>query len=277
MRIKFFRDKKVSIFLVFAFLVNLFSSYNLGAFEAGGISSFGKIVETFNGNSSGKIVIINDLHLNKSVQENIYQILKGIKAENGKNFTKVYLEGLEAGKLDLRILNVLPKKEREKYLNIFMEKGLIQGGEKFKFFEENVEVFGAEDVRMYLENFRKFYKSFKFLEDLGEVFKNLENGYFRNRKYFLSSNMTKFLGEKSKFSCENLDLENYIKYLKNVFENENFVQVQKNDQNSNDFFEKYAVLNQVLELSKRKLEINLGMANFEAIKVVEKIQLMMKF
>ena len=213
---KIFKDKKVSSILCFIFFVNLFYNYNLYSSGINLAGEFSNIVESFDGRTSGKVVIINDLHQNKEVQENICKTLEKLKQEHKENFKNVYVEGLEEGKLDLSILEVLPRKEREKYINIFMEKGLIQGSEKFKYFHNGIDIFGAEDKSLYLENFRAFYKSFHYLDDLDGMFRDLGNGFKRNRKYFLTRVMGDFIKEKESFRGEKL--EDYIKYLKDLLE-----------------------------------------------------------
>ena len=115
---KIFSKRIISSIIFLAFFINLFSGYGAfgnGLANFGSFENFGKVVESFKGNSIGKVVIINDLHQNEEVQRNIQNILSILKFQEKENFKKVFVEGLEAGKLNLEILKVLPSKEKKKY------------------------------------------------------------------------------------------------------------------------------------------------------------------
>ena len=174
-----------------------------------GVGNFGEVIDSFRGNSLGKVVIINDLHMNLEVQNNIYNILKDIKAENKDNFRELYIEGLEGGEAEVDILKVIDKKDRGEFIEEFMKKGLVSGAERFKLDNEDIKLLGAEDKEIYINNFKNFYKSFYYIKGLEGLFNKLKEGYDRVRKYFLVDRIDKFYSNK-----DELDRGDIIKYLR---------------------------------------------------------------
>ena len=129
---KIFGKKFLSSAVFLVFFINLFSGYGVfgkglvNLVDYGNFERYGSLVESFRGNGIGKVVIIDDLHQNEEVQKNIVEILRSIKAKEKENFKKIFVEGLESGRLDLGILGVLPRGEREKYLDEFTRRKIFR-------------------------------------------------------------------------------------------------------------------------------------------------------
>ncbi len=263
---KIFSKKRVVSSAVFlAFFMNLFSGY--GVFGNGLVSienfeRFGSRIESFRGNSIGKVVIINDLHQNEEVQRNIKNILSILKFQEKENFKKVFVEGLEAGKLNLEILKVLPNEKREKYLDEFTRLGILTGAERFlgEGKRKDIEIFGAEDISVYLENFGKYYKSFEFLERFKGLIFDLKRGFFRLKKYFMTSEIKEFLVKEEEFE-EKGELSRYLEYLEGI--------CKVNDIKFSD------ELFRLKNLDERKKGLKFFEIEVEAMDIVKKIEKML--
>ncbi|MDR0676295.1 MAG: hypothetical protein LBF97_04575, partial [Elusimicrobiota bacterium] len=222
---------------------------------------YGKIVESFVGDSEEEYIIIQDLHCNLKVQEDIYKMIKEIKNLNKKNLKVIGVEG-SYERIDTSILNFIKNKEQKtKIVKYLFKKGYITGAEYYKIFEkENVDLIGLEEKEMYEENLEILYETFKNKKSLNYIFKKTEKNLEEMGEYVYNDITKKFKEEGNKYKKGILGLEKYIKILDNYDKNLKINKLRTKDN-----------INKIITLEEKRLSIDLYELKWETEVLLKQI------
>jgi len=162
--------KLIAVNLVMIFMFAMFQDFSYAVsvtpFNSSIINNmmmgYGKTVETYSCSSNvsrGKIYVIENLHCNRVVQENINEIIEDIKDKEGDKLKTIAVEG-SWGQIDTASLkNIKNEKVKNSLINFFLDNGYLNGAELYsvKHPKEKVEVYGIEEPKLYAENFKTLY------------------------------------------------------------------------------------------------------------------------
>ncbi|MFC1485010.1 hypothetical protein ACFL5N_00980 [bacterium] len=178
--------------------------------------SIGKITETYKGEGENKIFLIQDVHCNAGVQENISKIIDSIQKEYGKDFKVVGVEGTPTQKIDTSALSIIPDKDiRENIVRYFVDRGYITGAEWYAIMNPNkVELRGLEDDELYIQNFTSLYNSLWYRYDIGDMFAQVQKGYDRGKGYLYTQEMKALESKIKEYDQRIIGLEEFILYMK---------------------------------------------------------------
>lgn len=241
-----------------------------------------KITDTFSADSekSPKIVFIQDLHGNVSVQKNIAEILKTLDKQYG--IDTILLEGLPAGKADTTVLNNLKKYEIS---DVLLKRDILTGPEYYIINNKtNAQIYGLENWKSYIQNIKRAAQIIQdnaYITDTYNDFKNTVYekipGSKKLQKYinFDLSNKN-FLEDINKPLIKYKDLHKYIFLSDNINKintkkiNEEYASFTKTLQQDLDFGQ----YNNLIELSKKE---NLTYYYNELYKLVSKDKYINKY
>ncbi len=260
MKIKVFHFKKMVSFIIS--LIFLFNStfYNLYAMLGGSnlpISSYGQIIEKYDGTSSGKIILIKDLHKDYEVEKNILKFLENLKKDYKDNFKFVGIEGVDQKGITFNTFAKFKKSEKEDILDKMAHLGYLSGAEWFAALN-NINVVGLEDRDLYLKNFKNYYKSVNYREDLANFFDEINRGIARNEAIFFTQETKNLLEARLKFLDGKISLKEYGLFLEPNIKPENLMS-----------FTNYK--NQII-LEEKKKEIFLNEIKYEASDLIQKLE-----
>jgi protein-L-isoaspartate(D-aspartate) O-methyltransferase len=168
-------------------------------------------------NSANRLVIyLQDAHANYDSATNIHKMIQLLQENYGVPL--VFLEGGE-GKLDSLFFQSFPdNKLKARVLEGYLKRGELSGSEVASILrEDETEYYGIETQSLYHQNKQALLESIKKEKEILDLLSRLESELEeRGAKYF--SKMTKlFHAKQKKFRKEFLNLEAYVKFLKDLF------------------------------------------------------------
>ncbi|MCP4482245.1 MAG: hypothetical protein GY817_05615, partial [bacterium] len=225
-------------------------------------SSVGKVVDSFQGQDKGKVVLIQDIHCNPQVQKNIYQILAKLKARYGHDFKTVGLEGTPLVTIDTSILSDLPQSNiKESIVEHLVKQGKVTGAEWYQIMNPNTVILkGIEDNDLYVKNFTSLYNSLWYRYELNDVFEEVSRGYDSATKYFYTEDAKKLSKQISIYEEGRLTFREYVDYLKATAKDYNI-----------NFVGEYPQLNSLIGVANIKDNINPSAVAIESEYVAKKI------
>ena len=258
---KFFRCKKFSSITFLVFFINLFYSYGFSNnFYVNNYSlpaSVGKVIERFDVSSGEKVFLIEDLHCHPVAEKNIENILSWIKANYGKEFNFIGLEGTRKEEIKFDRFRGLKKEVLDEIGEGLTKLGYVTGADLYAM-KNDIKVYGIEENELYLNSLRKLYMSIIYRDRLEILHENLEGAYSRNQKYFQNEKVLEIIKKKEENIKGKLDFIKYIKFLKSEIGEEDF--------------REYKELNRVLDLECRKKELDLIGVESETRNLVLKLK-----
>jgi protein phosphatase len=216
--------------------------------------NIGTIVKNFNGTSKYRIVCIEDLHCNKTAQENIYKIINQYK-NYYKNNLKIIGEEGAIGTVDTSIISKIKnEKIQKKIINHLLNKGYISGQEIFSINNNKIKLVGLEDGTLYIKNFWQLYESFKNRNEINKIIEKTKNNINNLKLYLYPQELITFQENKYKYEQHDLSLKKYAKYLKNTAKK--FHMNISRNYNQINLFVKFNGNNENLDLDVLVNEIN---------------------
>ncbi|MFC1546378.1 hypothetical protein ACFL4O_01515 [bacterium] len=234
---KFLIRKSVSFVILSIFLLST-SNFSYAQIYNSNVNSLDKycsITDNYKGTSKNTIYIIEDLHCNKSVQNNIFNIIKTLYSQHHISFIGV--EG-SFGNIDLSIIKNLPKGYKKKAVKHLFKTGYITGPELFALNHDNVHVFGIEDKNLYEQNFRHLYNSLQYRDIISELTKKVNKKISWAEKFLFNANVRQVLKKKNKFDKNRLSFKLYAEYLINTAIKQNILNNPKQYQELIDYTKK---------------------------------------
>jgi len=177
---------------------------------------YGQIVEDFSGvGENPRVILIQDLHANYGVQENIKEILKYLNSNY--KLEKIGLEGDSSGSsVDTSLISAIPDENiKRKTVEYFMRKSLLRGAEAFSCMEESSpELVGIEDRELYekdrnllLSSLNKRAESVEYLEKITYLLNEL-------KKEIYSRDLMEFTSQVSLYRQKKISEYTFQKYLR---------------------------------------------------------------
>lgn len=133
------------------------SSYNNSLYEKKRFFNNGQITEGAYYNDSNLVIWVQDLHMNAGVQKKIATLIEEIA--NKKKIDKIHTEGAAKGKIDISVLESIPKEINKKHTIDFLSKSGFLSAAEYLTIEKGFDIFGIEDIDLYVKNL-------KILEDI---------------------------------------------------------------------------------------------------------------
>ncbi|MFC1485171.1 hypothetical protein ACFL5N_01815, partial [bacterium] len=213
--------KVITIIALSCFLVSAASSYTYAAtiptVEARLIlpANLGKIVDKYQASDPEKIIIIQDIHCDPNVQENIYKIIQKLKQTYKNDLKVIGVEGTPQVEIKPEIFSKIPDKEiREKVTKKYVNTGYVTGEEWYKIMNPGkITLEGIEDEKVYNENFMALYKSLNYREELEALFEKLEKGYERAKKYLYIGDIKELEEKAREYENPKIGLGEYLRFL----------------------------------------------------------------
>lgn len=114
----------------------------------------GRIVDSRDAGSSSLVILIQDLHCNPEVQQNIVRIIDTLS--NQRRIDRVFAEGAPAGLVDLSLLTSLPEPAiRELTFNELLRSGVMGAAEYYGATRTDIPLYGLEDWNIHRDNHRR--------------------------------------------------------------------------------------------------------------------------
>ncbi len=133
------------------------SSYNNSLYEKKRFFNNGQITEGAYYNDSNLVIWVQDLHMNAGVQKKIATLIEEVA--NKKKIDKIHTEGAAKGKIDISVLESIPKEINKKHTIDFLSKNGFLSAAEYLNIEKGFDIFGIEDIDLYVKNL-------KILEDI---------------------------------------------------------------------------------------------------------------
>ncbi len=209
--------------------------------------SFVNITDSYEGDNNSLIVIIQDLHNDYSIQNNIYKTVE-ILTKN-KNFD-IYGEGVFDETLNVSVLNDIPDNRIKKYTikNLFENSQL--SAYEYAALTKNKKIKGIENKDIYLENLKLYNEITKNKDFNNFLINEVLDKIAYTKKYFIANRIT---------SVQNLELTN-IQFDEELYPNlykykiisQKITQTDKNKLNKQfkNFIAKYKSYPKIYELLK---------------------------
>jgi predicted unusual protein kinase regulating ubiquinone biosynthesis (AarF/ABC1/UbiB family) len=173
----------------------------------------GMINDQHNAGEGSKTVIhIQDAHCNHACQIRISEIIDHLAGEYG--IRAVNLEG-GAGEYDLSIFTRIQDPEiRQKVADYFVKEGLVNGAEFFAINNpEKVDLWGVEDVDLYLANLNAYRDSLKYKDEVERHLKALKHILNNLKRHMYSSEMLEFDMKYVAYKAGNMEFREYLSWL----------------------------------------------------------------
>ncbi|MFC1546592.1 hypothetical protein ACFL4O_02620, partial [bacterium] len=147
-------------------------------------SNLGRIIESYNGGTRGKIICIQDLHCHPNVQDTIYQIIRIVKRTYNDRFNIVGIEGAFTD-IDTSIIGAIPDEEIKKDISQFyLKRGDISGAELYSIMDPGgIILRGVEDEEEYIKDFDLLYKSIINFKNITDIIEKIKMNFSRSKKY----------------------------------------------------------------------------------------------
>lgn len=221
----FYLNKIISFVILVMFLFNSVFSNLFAGFVSPSIlpiSSYATVIEKYDGTSNGKVILIKDLHKDYEVEKNILAFLEILKSEYKENFKILGIEGVDKKGITFKSFEKFKTEEKRDILDKMARLGYLSGAEWYVALN-SIDVIGLEERDLYLSNFRNYYKSMNYKDDLSRFFSEVNRGIDRNEKIFFSQETKKLLEKRAEFLDEKISLREYVSYLEPHMEQEKLI------------------------------------------------------
>ena len=164
------------------------------------------------------IIYVQNAHSNLDSERNTQNLIAYFQKE--LNLPLVLLEGGE-GKLDNLFFKSFPDKElKEKLLNDYLKKGDLSGGEtaSILFDQYDTEYYGIENQALYDQNKKSFLEAIGKEPEISRRLDTIQQELNRKAKSVLNENSLKFREKSESFQKEGIDLMEYAKFLRELYE-----------------------------------------------------------
>ncbi|MFC1566995.1 hypothetical protein ACFL4A_04045, partial [bacterium] len=219
---------------------------------------YGKITQTFSGNSSAKeVIVIQDIHCEPSVQKNTAKIIESLKNTYKSKLKVIGVEGTPAGEIDTSIISSIRNtKARNQFVEHFTQKGYFSGPEIYSLLntDKDVRLYGVENFDLYLKNFKAFEKAVPYKAKLHRIIKCMENDIYVQKRKNYTQEIRQFDNIKNKYSNQKIGLTQYLNFL--IEKAKSFkINISQKYKNIDSFLKVRTIKNQINE-SNLVFEIN---------------------
>ncbi|MFH1415804.1 MAG: nucleoside monophosphate kinase, partial [Elusimicrobiota bacterium] len=134
---------------------------------------YGSVIESYNpGAVPGRVILIQDLHTNYEVQNNISNILDFIDENYG--IGSIGVEG-NSSDVDVSLASTIPHDEvKARVIEYFMTKGLVSGPEKFVSKKKDPVLKGIDDKDLYEQDGRLLVSSLNHRAEFVEILERIK-------------------------------------------------------------------------------------------------------
>ncbi|MBI3999937.1 MAG: hypothetical protein HY351_04910, partial [Candidatus Omnitrophica bacterium] len=164
------------------------------------------------------VIYLQSAHTNYDSESNTKKLIQFFQNEYG--LPLVLLEGGE-GRLDSLFFKSFPDQDlKRKILEGYAERGELSGGEIASILDDqhDTRYFGIEDQALYDENKTAFLSAMGKENEILNVLNQIERELAERSKIELNENSKVFLNQRKAFEREEIDLMEYVKELKTLFE-----------------------------------------------------------
>ncbi|MFC2048850.1 NAD(P)-dependent oxidoreductase, partial [Elusimicrobiota bacterium] len=188
--------------------INMASIYNSIPLE------YGQVLQSSipSGYKKAPVVLINDLHANYQMQQNISNIIKYLNDNVG--ITKIGIEGSE-GEIDTSMLDTIPDSEiRQKVSDYFMKHGLLTGAECFAALcEDSPKLVGLEDMDLYNRDTELLVASIEHRSSFVSYLQNIKQNLSIMEEKLLPTDLKKFKKQYIQYKNRQLKPAIFQKHL----------------------------------------------------------------
>ncbi|MDD5174697.1 MAG: hypothetical protein PHV48_07755, partial [Candidatus Omnitrophica bacterium] len=172
----------------------------------------GTIKDSWFSKNTRTVIHIQDAHCNYYAQKKISEIIKYLNDKYGVN--TVNLEG-GAKDYDISIFtDIKDKAKREKAADYFVKEGVVNGAEYFAINNpEKVNLWGIEDVGLYVNNLKTYRNSLKYKDEVDKYFKNLSYILSNLKLKIYSKELLELDSRYNAYKVNNADFKDYLSYL----------------------------------------------------------------
>jgi len=166
------------------------------------------------------VIYLQSAHTNLDSETNTKRLIEYFQKEYGLDL--VLLEGGE-GSFDSLFFKSFPdERMKEKLLNDYLSKGELSGGEAASILSEDYETkyYGIETQSLYDENKQAFLNAVSKEKEINQILAQIESKLTEESKNLFSSEPKTFFDKQQAFSREEIDLIEYLKTLKELYESE---------------------------------------------------------
>ncbi len=257
------RKKTISRLVLSFFISTLFTNFSYSNQVALQLQNqtllispkIGKITETFSGTGNQEFLIIQDLHLEKTTQQNISKIIQNIDEFYGKRLSSIVLEGAFDEEIKSPFLENLNNQEaKNKIAEYLLNNNELTGPEYFALTNpKKIKLEGLEDKNIYLENFYALYDSLKNYEKLETILSKIDNSIAKSKIYLFPTELIDFEKNLNKKSQNLFSQIEYLKFFSQKYKIDFRIYLQ---------LENYLKLKNIEKnVSKKMIEINIEAEN----------------
>lgn len=152
-------------------------------------SKFAKITSANFYNSDVTVINIQDLHNNKEVQDNIFQLLEKLNKQYGN--VEVYVEGASTAQDYSKEFSSLNEKEKSALMNALYDNDKISGAEFFGY-KDNKVLYPTEQKNIYDENIQNYAFLIKNKQKISDLITE-KYADIKELDSFLTNDQIKFL------------------------------------------------------------------------------------
>ncbi len=180
-------------------------------------AGWGAVKEVHDSGSDRVIVNIQDAHCDFEAQQNIYRILD--RLAEVYDVRLIALEGA-AGKVQNPLLSNFPDEEVKRDVSLcFMREGKLTGAEFLEInSEQDVRLFGVEDMRLYLDNLDSFRQSQPFQKEARQYFTVIQEHLNQLKPYIYNANLKKIDALKADYNDRRITFRDYVLGLKGLMD-----------------------------------------------------------
>ncbi|MBU1043414.1 MAG: hypothetical protein KJ915_03325, partial [Candidatus Omnitrophica bacterium] len=137
-------------------------------------SNWGIVKDSYNSGNNKLVINIQDAHCDFEAQKNIANILN--RLATNFNLKIIGLEGA-AGKVENPLLSNFPEKKVRENVSLYLvRQGKLTGAEYFAVnTDHDINLYGVEDLRLYMDNLAAFQQSQPFKTEARQYFSAIKN------------------------------------------------------------------------------------------------------
>ncbi|MFH1715472.1 MAG: hypothetical protein ABH857_04700 [Elusimicrobiota bacterium] len=185
-------------------------------------SSIGTIIDEYNTDSDKSIIIIEDVHCNRKVQERIFNTLNVIKGECEDSFHNIGIEGAW-DTINPFLLMAIPSGYGiiEPIIDELMSIGVLSGAEKYKTINPDVNLYGIEKKDAYKDNFKHLIEAEVYYQGAIQSLKCLMRELSANSDNVLSQKNREIEFYENRYSSGKIGFRELINAIKYGFDENN--------------------------------------------------------
>jgi len=180
-------------------------------------ANWGVVRDVYDAGTNKLIINIQDAHCDFTAQKNISHILDSLV----KNY-KLQLVALEgaAGKVSNPVLSGFPDQDIRKMAALhLMHTGKLTGAEYLAANSDyGLELYGAEDISLYLENLKAFQESRAFQQEAGQYFKVLNKALDLLKVHIYNQQLHDFDALKQKYNLKQISFSQYAQAIADLIQ-----------------------------------------------------------